>query len=297
MNELLLSPTPEYIKSKSFSESQEHTTPFGPAVLVSDLGTRQYKDRNEDRGGVELALRPSPRLGFAILDGMGGDQESWDKGLYLYGDKASQIGLEVALDCVIQPDSLDQIPDKAHRRLRQEELRENGFVACWGMIEFDPDGSIILKLRWIGDVEAYVFRGDQIIPLTKIQRTYVKGVDYIANYVTGEQSAQASGSDFMLLPGDQLLVYTDGVGDNLTPEEIRLLTQGRNLSDSIKILDVALRLKMENGLPDDTFRKVADLPIEEALGLLNSHTGSKGSQQGKPDNRTLFMLNITQTQT
>lgn len=296
-HELLQNPIPKVISPEGFVDVRERPTPFGPAVLVSDLGTPQYKNRNEDRSRYLILPDPLASLKFVVIDGMGGSKNVWDKGLYLRGDEAAQAGLEAVISCFTEGATLDQIPAAAHNQLRERDLQENGVVGCFGEVERDTERNIHLRLIGIGDVGAYVFREGKVIPLTEIQRTYRDGTDYISNYISGDHPATPSPvQNFVLLTGDILIVCTDGVvPDNLSTEEVYLLTKGRSISDSLKILDVALQLKMEKGLPNDVYRNASGQTVEEVITLLKSQAGSPGSQPGKPDNRTLFMLVVNPT--
>lgn len=228
------------------------TTKYGRVGCGSDEGTGYWKNRNEDRAVLV-------DNGFGLFDGMGGNPKRPHR--YQHGDRAAQVGAEIYAAGLTQGKSSQEVQMEAYQELQHQELAENGFAYVAARV-IEKGKKLYLDVAWAGDVTLFIIRNGKIIPVTNVERSWVGNEDYIDNAVSGEDPGQTRTSPSVeLQAGDRIVAFTDGIGDNFTPEQIAEMIRGKSIEEAFKIIADATEAKMKSG-------------------------------QGKPDNRTLLIYDI-----
>lgn len=218
---------------------------------ISQLSARECHGSEKSRHFWELA---------GVFDGIGSSQGS---------KLASRIAAEefqkvsACLEPSKAPVFLDQCMDSAFQRANNQILRTapkalgtTGTVVCWNRSVF--------RLYYLGDSRAYLLRNGELCCLTedhtvaqlkartrlpvspedKHTLTNYIGRDKRRKYLTPSRSAWIP-----ILPGDLLLLCSDGLYNSLTTSQMRVsIESGFSLEEKAECLSLFAR---ENGNSDD----------------------------------------------
>ena len=264
-------------------------------MAVSAVTDTAGRDENQD---VAAALALSPAAGgeaedflLVVADGMGGHPA---------GDIASQIAMKTLID------AFPALPEgDIGLALKQAYRRANEMVFQEGEAEPTQTGmgttmtSALLHGRYatvanVGDSRAYLLRGDS---LTQVTRDHTFVSDEVAQ---GRITAEAARSDprrnrlthalgthpklesklpdifeLTLLPGDRLLICSDGLYDVLDDLDIRRALLGQDPGDASSQL---VEMAKQRGTHDNATAVVAAaiptrIPTAAALPSPTSRTG------------------------
>lgn len=217
-------------------------TRYGWVVGGSDQGS-ELLGKNKDR----LVLTEN---GAVLLDGMNGTEKSRLLGRYLHGERAAQSGAEVFLEDLRTGKDFHEIQIDAHHALEKLKLAENGF--SWvGFRLVEVNGKLVLRPAGAGDGTIFIIRGDVVIVVTELERSWFEGKEYVDNAVTGEDPGETRiYPEVVLQNGDQIVALTDGIGDNRTPEEIAAMIKGKTTDEAFRVVTADNIQRMLSGNPD-----------------------------------------------
>ncbi|MFO1463097.1 MAG: FHA domain-containing protein [bacterium] len=202
------------------------TAEYGSFSVVTGEGVGYKADHNED-GFVQ------GRNWGLVLDGMGGMGS---------GDKASELaGKQFAIEMQTHGDMVRAMV-AAGDAVNASPYASGGAVAVAHQIVRNPDGSYTARIVHVGDAGAIVFRRnakgefEQVFrteeqsiagmerKMGKLHNTMEMRISPQANVVLGGlgvgKKAQPEYNEVRLQPGDVLLSFSDGVGDNVSAKEL-----------------------------------------------------------------------------
>lgn len=268
----------------------EYTLRSGDKVYgATDKGI-DYKDTNEDRVGVN----PEGNL-IVVADGMGG---------YKHGDIAAQYLTESLL--ANPDDHLKGLDVCRNKLVKEKDPDKRKSMTCFASVQITEDdtGKKYANILRAGDVKVLIIRNNEVIYKSKdeslTQQKIDKGMitpdqalyDHERNIVTNWVSAYSDNKSIEIpfskpvQKGDIVLIYTDGISDNIQPDEIITLTKGKNPEDIIPTISEETGERMEN------WRKTYELTEEEGgrEKLKQFYDGFKSAP--KPDNRGVAVIQI-----
>ncbi|MCE9625337.1 MAG: FHA domain-containing protein [Deltaproteobacteria bacterium] len=239
---------------KGKAGKSQGTEEYGTFSVITDEGTGYHKDHNED--GYVLG-----RNWGLVLDGMGGMGS---------GDKASEIaGKKFAEEMSAHGDLL-RATLAAGRAINESPYHSGGTTSVAHQIVKRADGTYVAKLVVTGDAAAILFRRDangkyvydpklrteeqsQAALLRKagrITNTLQARASDIANVVTGGlglgREAKPDTYEYEIRKGDYLLSFSDGIGDNVSGEELaRILNNSRSAGEVQDKISDLVHWKME----------------------------------------------------
>ena len=252
---------------------REYETVSGEKVwAATDKGINygDADDVNQDRVGVN----PDGNL-VVVADGMGG---------YKHGDIAAQYVTESLL---VNPDNHLKGLDVCRDRLvREQDPDARNSKTCFASVQITKNklDQKYAKIVRAGDVKVLILRGSEIVHESKDENATQKKLD--EGKITKEQapydderhlvtnwvSAYSDNKDIEIPnsirvnKGDIIIVITDGISDNLTPQEIIKYTRGAKPNEIIHVLSRLTNMQM---------------------------TGKgKFKMPGKPDNRGAVVIQI-----
>jgi len=186
--------------------------------------TGRQRDHNEDNYFIDEAL------GLAMVaDGMGGHDS---------GEVASALAVQTVRQAVAAGMGLAEALKKAHKAIVSHP--KGGGVRPMGTtgVVVHVTGSQA-EVAWVGDSRAYLFNGDQLLPLTKdhtpVQQLVNAGklsMEQARHHPSRNQILQALGSEnrhYALRPetqkaylevGSVILLCSDGLTEHLSDEQI-----------------------------------------------------------------------------
>lgn len=207
---------------------ERHVRAIHPWAGQSSRGP--LRSHNEDAFAVD------PRGIWAVADGMGG------------GSSAEPEARSIAR-ALCAPGPARQVFEAAQQALEVTPRRRgNGATATRLVIE-----GATAHLAWVGDVRAYLIRGEQITLQTQdhtlvremIERGMIQpwqALDHpyrniILRYVATEQEPALDERAVALEPGDRILLVTDGVWEVLDPPILlALILSAPTLADAVQLL-------------------------------------------------------------
>lgn len=243
------------------SLSRDATSEYGSVSVHTDEGVGYKAHLNEDGfvQGSNWAI---------VLDGMGGMGS---------GDKASAVAGREFQRLLEDPGfngDMVQAMVLAGRKVNAEvnggeaKTGQSGTAAVAHRILKQPDGTYQLQLAVSGDAGAILFRADghggyesyfrtkeqsmvgAFREMGQIKNTLVARRDPNANIVTDglglNKDAKPLPETQTINPGDRLLMFSDGIGDSFSKEELGFLLRGAKTPEDAqtRIVDAA-HLKME----------------------------------------------------
>lgn len=213
-----------------------------------------YENRNKNKANEDSSVVDSERDAYVVLDAMGGSPRT--PGYYLYGDVAAGLCAEALRDGFAEENTFEEIQSDMHRRLKEANLAENG--VCF--LAFRIEGKV-LHFAYAGDARLTIIGKEGKVRYRTRPNHNEQNHDFVKGPVTGLDVGQLISGSVELQEGDRVLVYSDGIDENLSPEEIAELIHGKSTVEA--------------------YRAIAD----ETERLMTSG-------QGKPDNRSLLLYDI-----
>lgn len=184
-----------------------------------------YKDKNEDA----VVVNTGKGNGFAVIDGMGGEGR---------GDEAAQILAEEFQKGLNEGSSFEDIQKSAHERMEVARLGCGG--ACYIGLKIDGKK---LNVAQAGDVKLIVLDKSGII---KFGTTDEVLAYMISNAVQGIGQGKTTIRTTDLSVGDRIVVASDGLFKNLSPQGVSELIYGRTIQEAIFLLNMYAKDKMQN---------------------------------------------------
>jgi protein phosphatase len=279
---------------------REYTLQSGDIVYgATDKGIG-YKDLNEDRIGINPKANQ-----IVVVDGMGG---------YGQGNLAAQLLAEAFED---YPDD----PEKATKHassLMMTESCDGG--ACYASAKItEKEGQKHLDISQAGDVKVLLIRNGKLISESKDQSRVQAYVDdelidedealYHLKRNMVENAVMANSHKPKILDpipvekGDIVILMTDGISDNLTPDEIVKRIKGAKPKQIIQAISHLTDKRMEKAEEiaaisgayaddpnDPEYKRYIELKRERvAKGIYSD--GLKSAP--KPDNRGIAVVQIS----
>lgn len=201
----------------------------GKLAFGTDIGVNYPKPTNEDA----LVIN-TKKNSFAVIDGMGG------MGL---GNEAAKILAQEIQKGFQENIMMEQAQKNASQKMSERGLGQAG--ACYLSCEVFGDE---LQISQAGDVKLVLYGKDKI----KFETTNEGLGVIVTNAVQGTKTGQTTKSSFRYEKGDRLVIGSDGLWDNISPEDTRKAIQGKSAEEAIKILNAAAKAKMtRDGKPDN----------------------------------------------
>ncbi len=225
----------------------------GTIAYGTDKGVG-YKDHNED-----VVVVNSEKNGFAVVDGMGGQG---------HGEEAAGL-LAIELKRGFQKGkNFDDVHVKAHRSMVNANVRSGGACYIGAKIEGDR-----LNIGQAGDVKLMVIGVDGKI---KYETTDQGFGNIVTNAVMGNSHSNGTTKlhSVDLAVGDRILVGSDGLFNNIPPEEIAEFVSGKTIQEAIQILNLHAKERMRDAVE----LKAAGLKVNVS--------------DGKPDNISIVIYDV-----
>lgn len=233
---------PKFVKAKN-----------GTVAYGSDEGVGS-KEWNEDR----VTVNTGDGNGFVVIDGMGG--EGWEG----CGETAAQILAEEFQKGFQNGTSFEDIQKFAHQRMAAIDLGDGG--ACY--VGFRIEGKK-LNIAQAGDCKLIVLDKNGVIKFATTDEGFR---NMVSNAITGNKQGKTTKSTADLEVGDHIVVASDGLFDNLSPQEVADLIRGKTIREAIFLLNTKVKEKME------CFR--------------TSGEEERKNMQAKPDNISILIYDI-----
>jgi protein phosphatase len=256
----------------------------GDRVAVATDKGMDYKDWNEDRIGID----PQKNV-VVVADGVGGHGN---------GDIAAQILVEAILK---QSTDISLAVDNARQVMMQKRLGKGS--ACFLSAKIiNINDEKYLDVARVGDVKLVVYdqhgniqfesKDESLIQMqvdekiiTADEALYFPKRHYVTNVVGVDKGEISSvGGLIPAEKGYRVAIMSDGISDNLTPDEIWRLTCGKTVEEAIaEISDVT----------DERMMCIDELHLER-LERFYKKTFSDGFKSlPKKDNRALAIMDIS----
>ena len=267
-------------------------TRFGSEIAAgSDKGIN-YKDHNEDR----VVVVPDKEF-IAVVDGMGG---------YGGGDIAAQI---IAQHLSKNPDNIQTALDNASAAINnaiQNEViknnkagapfisarivRENGNIKL--EYSYSGDCSLIVidkkgKVKHIGKTDSYLNSPRYLainnnVKLTDDQLLYHPQRNIVLKAID-RKNTQFTAETITIESGDRVILMSDGINDNLTPEELAAIVSNKSVQDAIFAVDQVTSARMQNAS-----QIINDTPDRAKSGKFSDEYKS----EPKKDNRGIAIIDV-----
>lgn len=246
-------------------------------AAATDQGIN-YANHNEDR----VAFDAEQGL-IAVLDGMGGMGS---------GEEAAQI---TGLKMLARPDNLSAALTEAHRKMQALPGNPGVCLATVnlksGLIQHAGDAKVIVfdrlgRLKHVTEDQGQVALLLRNGLITEDQALYHPHRNVVLGGLMKNEQATLVSTKVSLQPGDRVMVMSDGISDNLTPQEIWRLTAGSPAEEAMSVISDVTAQRMGNAsdIKDDTERAGG----RPRLGRYTD--GFKSAP--KPDNRALVIADI-----
>lgn len=282
------------MESREVSPNQEqlnHQERLSIDCYSNTIACERHPGRNEDDSFFD-----SSKGIFGVFDGMGGMSD----GQWCAQTSRQTIEEILSLNHHLLPkdgrEVLTSASKKANEKVFESKKGRGGSTATFGLLCQTSDGVSQIVLANTGDSRAYLVRDSKLIKLTvddNLSKTAGQSIQNELDIATNEEdlSQQAYGiflnrdqiSNFIgigkdvqtkiiiqtVLPGDLLVLTTDGVHDNLTTTEIsQIISQNIKNPELIsqKLTESALQRSRERVLrskPDDMVALVVKLKKDE----------------------------------
>lgn len=273
-----------------------YTSEMGLSVAAAADRGVNYGNNNQDR----VVVKPDEGL-FVVIDGIGGGSK---------GDLAADILAEKFMTDSDPAKAAYQAHLGMEQLYRQGEITDTsgaGFVSA--KIRRKEQG-IDLEYSYSGDCSLIVLHADGRISVGEAD-SYVdnqmvaKGIlspdealynphrNIVEKSITPERSSVQT-KTIAVEKGDRVIMASDGIGDNLTPEEIRELIQGLRPEEAIAKLDEITSQRMQNYKNNSVDFDRRPEQSKQALAHRKKHgVFADGYRSGaKPDNRSVIVFDI-----
>ena len=275
------------VAARSLNEARESfNTPTGEKINAATDAGIGYKNGNEDR----VAVNPEESF-TAVIDGMGG---------YGDGDKAAQA---LAESLTRNPKDVMKAVQEAQRNMKG--LAPNaGAVFISARVVSDSMGRKALEIHQAGDARLMIAGRDGRVKFVSKDDSFVQVMQDAGGLGSDEalfhpkrnivsnsiQTNSGSVKKQPLIPvqsGDRVYLMSDGISDNLTPDEIVALGNPgtTNASEAIRTISDVTGKRMQNA---DALKKETDDGSRKRNGKYTD--GFKS--EAKPDNRAISIIDI-----
>lgn len=271
-------------EAASLAESMRvFAMPFARAVAGTDAGTN-YKPKNEDRAGINAEANFA-----AVADGMG---------KYGKGADAAQFLVEALL---AKPSDVPAAVTDAQTAMGGLP-EDDGSAFVSARITKNERGRRFLTVHQAGDARIFVIDAKGAVRFcSKDQGITQEAVD--AGFITADEALyhgqrhilrnpiRAKGGKpvayepVALRKRDRVYLCSDGISDNLTPEEIAAIAKGKTIEETLAAV---------SDVTDGRMRRYSNISHEAA----NGERAEKGRfsdgylSAPKPDNRALVIMEI-----
>jgi protein phosphatase len=280
--------TPEILDGRETKDLVESMHVFelksGDMVYAGTDKGINYKDRNEDR----VVVYPEKDF-IAVVDGMGGRGK---------GEVAAQI---LATKFIAQPRDISNAVNQALEEMDNQMVGEGGAVFISAQLNVIPNGKF-LDIDQSGDAKLIIIKKDGTVEFeskdeSRVQDLLDAGIitpdealyHPNRNVVTKAVSPAHKEDELKFYPpvkvedGDQVLLYSDGISDNFTPEEItKMVKRGLSGKELFSWLSSATGTRMQNA------KEIKDNSTRKKDGIYSD--GYKS--EPKPDNCSLIIMEI-----
>jgi serine/threonine protein phosphatase PrpC len=255
-------------------------------------------DRGRIREGNEDSFVASGSLA-AVADGMGGAQ-------------AGEVASATAADELrglqdggpwrtdrLAGDALKQAVLEANRRIREMAAGDKSLEGMGTTVTALLEDGDVVHLAHVGDSRAYLLRGGELSQLTEdhtlVQELVKQGKlrpeeakrhpqgSIITRALGADADVQVDTATFKIVPGDRLLLCTDGLTAVVDPATIRnVLLRTRDPQQASERL---VAMANEQGGPDNVTVVVLDAAGGRADTETIDPTGDLGAESGRPARR------------
>jgi len=221
----------QHMPTNSFDDPAVYNTEIGTVIAATDKGVG-YKDTNEDR----LVVVPGQQM-FAVVDGMGGMPG---------GSNAADILAKTLKNVDGDKEAMETLHDKAAQKMESEGITEGGAVYQATHITENE-----LHAYQAGDARMIVYSPDgSIVFSTDPERMMMGG---LTNAVRGADAGRVTTyPPYTLADGQRIAIASDGVWDNISPEEFVKLASTLSLEATVPQIGTLLKKQMQKaGTPDN----------------------------------------------
>jgi serine/threonine protein phosphatase PrpC len=223
----------------------EIKTKNGQIVAGTDEGVG-YKDVNEDGVAINAA-----KEAFISIDGIGGHSG---------GQEAKNILSESFLAGIRDGHSFEEIQRRAHLAMKKRGRGGACYVA--GRIIEDREGAV-LEVAQAGDARLVVLDEEGAKLATQDENNPQKK-NIVSNFVSYNYQGKTTTRRFRLREGDRVVVASDGLWDNLTPQDVHSLVKGKSPRKAMAALNKRVKRAMASGgKPDNLNIIIYDFRPEE----------------------------------
>ncbi len=240
-------------------------------------------DHNEDRVVV------SSRDNFvAVIDGIG-------------GHKNGQLAAQILAESFASTSEVNQAVNQASDRMRNKKIEDGGAVFISARVKQDSRGRKFLEIAQVGDAKLFVLDNQGGVGFQTVDQSLVQSMvdegkinpdealyhperNVVTAFVGPEFSPKELLHDRAYVnSGDRVFLMSDGISDNLTPEEISRLTHGKTIEEAARIISKVISERMKNT------KQIIDSSDRKKQGKYSDGYKSKP----KRDNRALAILEIS----
>lgn len=270
-------------EAESLADSmREYQSPFGVRIYAATDKGRNYKNRNEDR----VLVIPEKEY-VAVIDGIGG---------YSRGDRAA----ELLAEGLASNDGIARGAELGKQKMQDEMLGNAGacFIAAvlerednkiylavgqsgdCKCIAFDAEGNILFESKDQSLVNELLEKGE----ITPDEALYHPKRNVVQGGVTPFDAVmyKTYGEEVILNKGDVVLLMSDGISDNLTPEELGEIIKDKQGSEIISEVSHITDERMANA-----DKIIADSDREKDGKYLDGYKSAP-----KADNRSFVVMEI-----
>ena len=263
----------------------------GEIMAGTDKGI-DYKNCNEDRVVI------SPRDGFvAVVDGMGGEGD---------GELAAQI---LAEELLALPSDAKSVKYEAQLKMNRKNIETGGAVFISAQFSQDENGKF-LNIVQAGDAKLIVVSGDGTVSfeseddslvadltkwgdITSDEALFDNRRHVVTNAISpSEEKDPKSYPRVRVQTKDLILLYSDGISDNFTSEEIaKKVKEGLSRDELFAWLSDATGERMKNYykiIGKEAGERQRVIKAREKRGVFSDGFKSKP----KKDNRALVIMEV-----
>ncbi|MFZ1020030.1 MAG: hypothetical protein WAN61_03530 [Minisyncoccia bacterium] len=279
--------TPEILDGKEAKDLAESMHVFelksGDIVYAGTDKGINYADHNEDR----VTVNPKENF-FAVVDGMGGESK---------GELAAQI---LAEEFLTESTNIDFAVNQAKLRMSEQGVEGGGAVFISAQLNIGPNGKF-LNISQLGDAKLIIIKKDGTVRfeskdeslvqtlvdgkvITPDEALYNSQRNVVTKAVSPDTEDKVKSYPLIKVEnGDMVLLYSDGISDNFTPEEIaKKIKEGLSGKALFSWLSDATGKRMQNA------KEIVGNSDRENKGVYSDGYKSKP----KPDNRSLVIVEI-----
>lgn len=233
------------------------------AAALSDVGRTRTRNEDSCYAGTNV---------FAVADGLGG---------HIAGEVASSLALEPLKELDARPprEAFDKIADavrRGNRAVFDRAMEDTGLKGMGTTMTAVALHEGTLHLAHVGDSRAYLLRDGSISQLSRDHTLVARMVDegkltqeqaeahpqrsILTRALGAERDVEVEESEIALLPGDRVLLCSDGLTAVLADEDIRRLAQMEQ--DAQQACRVLIDEANARGGPDNITTVVIDVAGE-----------------------------------